>query len=46
MATLREEGHSLRAVAQRLNDDGHKDKTRSDCSWMATQVMCVLRRPV
>jgi DNA invertase Pin-like site-specific DNA recombinase len=42
IAELREQGLSLRAIAQRLNDDGHK--TRSDCSWSATQVTYVLRR--
>jgi DNA invertase Pin-like site-specific DNA recombinase len=42
IAELREQGLSLRAIAQRLNDDGHK--TRSDCAWSATQVTYVLRR--
>jgi len=42
IAELRAQGLSLRAIAQRLNDDGHK--TRSDCSWSATQVTYVLRR--
>jgi DNA invertase Pin-like site-specific DNA recombinase len=42
ISELREQGLSLRAIAQRLNDDGHK--TRSDCAWSATQVQYVLRR--
>ena len=42
IAELREQGLSLRAIAQRLNDDGHK--TRTDSSWSATQVVYVLRR--
>jgi DNA invertase Pin-like site-specific DNA recombinase len=37
---LRSEGHSLRVIAQRLNDDGHL--TRNDRPWSATQVMRVL----
>jgi DNA invertase Pin-like site-specific DNA recombinase len=42
MTDLRKQGHSFRAIAQRLNEDGHK--TRSECTWTATQVMRVLRR--
>jgi DNA invertase Pin-like site-specific DNA recombinase len=42
MVELREQGHSLRAIAQRLNEAGHK--TRSDCAWSAPQVLYVLRR--
>lgn len=42
MAKLREQGLSLRAIAQRLNDDGHA--TRTGCAWTSTQVLFVLRR--
>ena len=39
---LRSEGLSLRAIAARLNDDGHT--TRGDRSWSAVQVRNVLQR--
>jgi DNA invertase Pin-like site-specific DNA recombinase len=42
MTTLHKTGNSLRTIARRLNNDGHK--TRSDAAWTAVQVMRVLRR--
>lgn len=42
VANLHREGLSLRAIASRLNDDGHA--TRSDKPWTAVQVVRVLRR--
>lgn len=39
---LRAQGLSLRAIAERLNDDGHT--TRSDGAWSAVHVLRVLRR--
>lgn len=42
MTDLRAQGHTLRAIAQCLSDEGHK--TRTDRPWSATQVLYVLRR--
>jgi DNA invertase Pin-like site-specific DNA recombinase len=42
MLKLREQGHSLPAIASRLNDEGHR--TRTDCAWTPTQVLRVLKR--
>lgn len=40
--TLRSQGLSLRAIAARLNEDGHS--TRADKAWTAQQVRLVLKR--
>jgi DNA invertase Pin-like site-specific DNA recombinase len=40
--TLRGSGFSLRAIAQRLNDDGHR--TRTDVPWSQVQVSRLLAR--
>lgn len=42
MVALRGEGLSLRQIAQRLTDDGHK--TRNDGAWNAVQVKRVIDR--
>jgi DNA invertase Pin-like site-specific DNA recombinase len=42
VTSLRSKGLSLRAIAGRLNEEGHA--TRSDSFWTAVQVMRVLRR--
>jgi DNA invertase Pin-like site-specific DNA recombinase len=42
VANLRGDGLSLRAIADRLNDDGHS--TRSDKPWSAVQVFRILKR--
>ncbi|MGA8574494.1 MAG: recombinase family protein [Candidatus Cybelea sp.] len=42
MVELRDQGLSLRAIAQHLNADGHA--TRTGCAWTSTQVLFVLRR--
>jgi hypothetical protein len=39
---LRDQGLSLRAIAARLNDDGHA--TARDKAWTAVQVQNVLQR--
>lgn len=40
--TLRDSGFSLRAIAERLNSDGHR--TRTDASWSQVQVSRLLSR--
>ena len=40
--TLRDSGCSLRAIAERLNDDGHR--TRTDASWSQVQVSRLFTR--